>query len=54
MSVDYPDLGFAIIHDISILKNSGKITDNQLPKFRCRTLSFLDDLCNYFMKKCPL
>ena len=53
LSVDSVDLGFAIRHDIAILKKSRKITDNQLRKSSYGTLMFLEGLCSPFMEKSP-
>ena len=48
------DLGFAIKHEIKILKKSGKLNDNRLRNLRSHALEFLMKLCIYFNEKRPL
>ena len=45
------DLGFAIKHDVKILKKSGKLNENQLRNLRSGALEFLSSLCTHFTVK---
>ena len=45
------DLGFAIKHDVKILKKSGKLNENQLRNLRSGALEFLSSLCTHFTEK---
>ena len=51
VSLDSVDLGFAIKHDVKILKKSGKLNENQLRNLRSGALEFLSSLCTHFTVK---
>ena len=51
VSLDSVDLGFAIKHDVKILKKSGKLNENQLCNLRPRALEFFSSLCTHFTEK---
>ena len=51
VSLDSVDLGFAIKHDVKILKKSGKLNENQLRNLRSGALEFLSSLCTHFTEK---
>ena len=48
------DLGFAVNHEILLLKSSKKITDNQILKFKKGAVGFLATLCTHLMEKSPV
>ena len=48
------DLGFAVNHEIQLLKNSKKISDSQILKFKKEAVGFLVTLCTHLMEKSPV
>ena len=48
------DLGFALRHDIDILKKNGKISDKQIARFKEDTKNFLATLANHIITKTPI
>jgi hypothetical protein len=48
------DLGFAVNHEIQLLKGSKKITDSQILKFKKEAVGFLATLCTHLMEKSPV
>ena len=54
VGIDSVDLGFAIRHDLVLLRKTGKLSDVQLRNFRSGALLFLENLCSHIMEKCPL
>ena len=48
------DLGFAVNHEIQLLKSSKKITDSQILKFKKEAVGFLATLCTHLMAKSPV
>ena len=44
-------LGFAVNHEIQLLKSSKKITDSQILKFKKEAVKFLATLCTHLMEK---
>ena len=48
------DLGFAVNHEIQLLKKSKKITDSQILKFKKEAMGFLVTLCTHLMEKSPV
>ena len=51
VSLDSVDLGFAIKHDVKVLKKSGKLNENQLRNLWSGALDFLSSLCTHFTEK---
>ena len=52
--VSLVDLGFAVNHEIKLLKSSKKITDSQLIKFKKEAVEFLAKVCSHIIEKSPL
>ena len=48
------DLGFAVNHEIQLLKSSKKITDSQILKLKKEAVGFLAILCTHLMEKSPV
>ena len=48
------DLGFAVNHEIQLLKSSKSITDSQILKFKKEAVGFLATLCTHLMDKSPM
>ena len=51
VSLDSVDLGFAIKHDVKVLKKSEKLNENQLCNLRSRASEFFSSLCTHFTEK---
>lgn len=51
VSLDSVDLGFAIKHDIKVLRKNGKLSENKLRNLRSGALEFLSSLCSHFTEK---
>ena len=50
----FVDLGFAVNHEVQLLKSSKKITDSQILKFKKEAVEFLATLCTHLMEKSPV
>ena len=48
------DLGFALRHDIDILKKKGEISDKQIARFKEDAKNFLATLANHIITKTPI
>ena len=48
------DLGFAVNHEIQLMKSNKKIFDSQILKFKKEAVGFLVTLCTYLMEKSPM
>ena len=48
------DFGFAINHQLNLLKNTKKVTDGQMIQFKKDAAEFLAQMCNHLIEKCPL
>ena len=51
VSLDSVELGFAIKHDVKVLKKNGKLNENQLRNLGSGALEFLSSLCTHFTEK---
>jgi hypothetical protein len=45
------DLGFAINHEISLLKSKKLTTDSQITKFKKEAVAFLSKMCSHLIQK---
>ena len=48
------DLGFALRHDIDILKKKGEISDKQIARLKKDAKNFLATLANHIITKTPI
>ena len=48
------DLGFAIRHELNHMKQTRKVKDTQILKFKQEVQQFLIALCDHILKKSPL
>ena len=52
--VSTKDLGFAINHELNLLKSTKKITGGQMIQVKKDTVEFLAKMCNHLIEKSPL
>ena len=49
--IDLVDLGFAVNHEIQLLRSSKKIADSQILTFKKETLELLPTMCTHLIEK---